>query len=204
MPTYGTMLVSDDIERTFWSVGLGWTSPARTTTYGASRWSGRLGAGLRGYRIEGSGGELAAGSERILATDFGTRMFGEASLTASFAGEGTFTSWSEANDEGEPEVWRRWMTALLPKSWHVWGGLSGYALAGDTDVTLSVRTVNVSSEYAGRARFEVDGPETASVSAKLGAGLAWRDSTLGIWGAIDRGVDGFDAKTVGIRYGYVL
>ncbi len=204
MPTYGTMLVSDDIERTFWSAGLGWTSPARTTTYGASRWSGRLGAGLRGYRIEGSGGELAAGSERILATDFGTRMFGEASLTASFAGEGTFTSWSEANDEGEPEVWRRWMTALLPKSWHVWGGLSGYALAGDTDVTLSVRTVNVSSEYAGRARFEVDGPETASVSAKLGAGLAWRDSTLGIWGAIDRGVDGFDAKTVGIRYGYVL
>ena len=204
MPTYGTMLVSDDIERTFWSAGLGWTSPARTTTYGASRWSGRLGAGLRGYRIEGSGGELAAGSERILATDFGTRMFGEASLTASFAGEGTFTSWSEANDEGEPEVWRRWMTALLPKSWHVWGGLSGYALAGDMDVTLSVRTVNVSSEYAGRARFEVDGPETASVSAKLGAGLAWRDSTLGIWGAIDRGVDGFDAKTVGIRYGYVL
>lgn len=204
MPTYGTMLVSDDIERTFWSAGLGWTSPARTTTYGASRWSGRLGVGLRGYRIEGSGGELAAGSERILATDFGTRMFGEASLTASFAGEGTFTSWSEANDEGEPEVWRRWMTALLPKSWHVWGGLSGYALAGDTDVTLSVRTVNVSSEYAGRARFEVDGPETASVSAKLGAGLAWRDSTLGIWGAIDRGVDGFDAKTVGIRYGYVL
>lgn len=204
MPTYGTMLVSDDIERTFWSAGLGWTSPARTTTYGASRWSGRLGAGLRGYRIEGSGGELAAGSERILATDFGTRTFGEASLTASFAGEGTFTSWSEANDEGEPEVWRRWMTALLPKSWHVWGGLSGYALAGDTDVTLSVRTVNVSSEYAGRVRFEVDGPETASVSAKLGAGLAWRDSTLGIWGAIDRGVDGFDAKTVGIRYGYVL
>lgn len=204
MPTYGTMLVSDDIERTFWSAGLGWTSPARTTTYGASRWSGRLGAGLRGYRIEGSGGELAAGSERILATDFGTRTFGEASLTASFAGEGTFTSWSEANDEGESEVWRRWMTALLPKSWHVWGGLSGYALAGDTDVTLSVRTVNVSSEYAGRARFEVDGPETASVSAKLGAGLAWRDSTLGIWGAIDRGVDGFDAKTVGIRYGYVL
>lgn len=204
MPTYGTMLASDDIERTFWSAGLGWTSPARTTTYGASRWSGRLGAGLRGYRIEGSGGELAAGSERILATDFGTRTFGEASLTASFAGEGTFTSWSEANDEGESEVWRRWMTALLPKSWHVWGGLSGYALAGDTDVTLSVRTVNVSSEYAGRARFEVDGPETASVSAKLGAGLAWRDSTLGIWGAIDRGVDGFDAKTVGIRYGYVL
>ena len=204
MPTYGTMLVSNDIERTFWSAGLGWTSPAWTTTGGSSRWSGRFGAGLRGYRIEGSGGELAAGAEPILATDYGTRTFGEASLTASFAGEGAFTSFNEANDEGEAEAWSRWTAALLPRSWHVWGSLSGYALAGDTDVTLSVRTVNVSAEYAGCARFEVDGPEIASVSAKLGAGLAWRDSTLGIWGAIDRGVDGFDAKTIGIRYGYVL
>lgn len=204
MPTYGTMLVSNDIERTFWSAGFGWTSPAWTTTYGSSRWSGRFGAGLRGYRIEGSGGDLAAGAETILATDYGTRTFGEASLTASLAGEGAFTRFNEANDDGETEAWRRWTAALLPRSWHVWGSLSGYALAGDTDVTLSVRTVNVSAEYAGSSRFEVDGPETASVSAKLGAGLAWRDSTLGVWGAIDRGVDGFDAKTIGIRYGYVL